>query len=69
MQYIEIFFNRKKKKMKIPLEIFLCLQYIEIFFKRKKNVMFFYAFLKFAQTIDCGYTLETPRRGGSYEYP
>ena len=23
----------------------------------------------FAQNIDCGYTLETPRRGGSNEYP
>ena len=26
-------------------------------------------FLIFAQTIDCGYTLEPPRRGGSTEYP
>ena len=26
-------------------------------------------FLIFAQNIDCGYTLEPPRRGGSYEYP
>ena len=23
----------------------------------------------FAQNIDCGYTLEPPRRGGSNEYP
>ena len=23
----------------------------------------------FAQNIDCGYTLESPRRGGSNEYP
>ena len=23
----------------------------------------------FAQNIDCGYSLEPPRRGGSYEYP
>ena len=22
-----------------------------------------------AQSIDCGYSLEPPRRGGSYEYP
>ena len=22
-----------------------------------------------AQNIDCGYSLEPPRRGGSYEYP
>ena len=26
-------------------------------------------FLNFAQNIDCGYTLEPPRRGGSIEYP
>ena len=26
-------------------------------------------FLTFAQNIDCGYTLEPPRRGGSNEYP
>ena len=26
-------------------------------------------FLIFAQDIDCGYTLEPPRRGGSNEYP
>ena len=26
-------------------------------------------FLIFAQNIDCGYTLEPPHPGGSYEYP
>ena len=26
-------------------------------------------FLIFAQNIDCGHTLEPPRRGGSNEYP
>ena len=26
-------------------------------------------FLIFAHNIDCGYTLEPPRRGGSNEYP
>ena len=26
-------------------------------------------FLIFAQNIDCGYTLEAPRRGGTNEYP
>ena len=26
-------------------------------------------FNTFAQNIDCGYALEQPRRGGSYEYP
>ena len=29
-------------------------------------VIFFFIF---AQNIDCGYTLEPPRRGGSNEYP
>ena len=28
----------------------------------------FYFFYIFAQTIDCGYSLEPPRRGGSKEY-
>ena len=26
-------------------------------------------FVTFAQNIDCGYTLEPPRQGGSNEYP
>ena len=29
----------------------------------------FEIFLLIAQNIDCGYTLEPPRRGGSNEYP
>ena len=33
---------------------------------QRKN---FDIFLIFAQNIDCGYTLEPPRRGGSNEYP
>ena len=42
------------------------------FYRRKyeniktKNCDFF--FLIFAQNIDCGYSLEPPRRGGSNEY-
>ena len=41
------------------------------FFNRKLEnfIGFFYIFLIFAQNIDCGYTLELPRRGGSNEYP
>ena len=31
---------------------------------RKKNDIFHIS----AQNIDCGYSLEPPRRGGSYEY-
>ena len=34
-------------------------------FQRKS----FDIFLNFAQNIDCGYTIEPPRRGGSNEYP
>ena len=44
-------------------EIFYCLK-IENF--QLKN---FDIFLIFAQNIDCGHTLEPPRRGGSTEYP
>ena len=36
-----------------------------LIFRLKK----FDIFLIFAQNIDCGYTLEPPRRGGSNEYP
>ena len=42
----------------------LPMQYTEIVFR--KNFEFF---LIFAQNIDCGFTLEQPRWGGSNEYP
>ena len=48
------------------------MQYTENFLVVKmKNFtgFFLYIFLIFAQNIDCGYTLEPPRRGGSNEYP
>ena len=35
----------------------------------KFHFNFFDIFLIFAQNIDCGYTLEPPRQGGSNEYP
>ena len=35
-------------------------------FSDKKNLIFFHIS---AQNIDCGYSLESPRRGGSNEYP
>ena len=44
-------------------EIFLALK-IENFQLKNSDI-----FLIFAQNIDCGYTLEPPRRGGSNEYP
>ena len=50
----------------------MSLQYTEIFKVVKKEIFqqkFFDIFLIFAQNIDCGYTLEPPRRGGSNEYP
>ena len=48
------------------------MQYTEIFKVVKNEDLqqkFFDIFLIFAQNIDCGYTLEPPRRGGSNEYP
>ena len=48
------------------------MQHKEIF-KVVKNENFklknFDIFLNFAENIDCEYTLEPPRRGGSNEYP
>ena len=35
-------------------------------FSDKTTLIFFHIF---AQNIDCGYSLEPPRRGDSYEYP
>ena len=37
--------------------------------KGKLSGVIFLYFLIFDQNIDCGYTLETPRQGGSNEYP
>ena len=47
------------------------IQYTEIFFSAVKieSLEIFDIFNIFAQNIDCGYTLEPPRRGGSNEYP
>ena len=48
---------------------------IQIYWKfyHQKNeifqITFFDIFQISAQNIDCGYSLETPRRGGSNEYP
>ena len=36
---------------------------------KKIHWKIFDIFLIFAQNIDCGYTLEPPRRGGFNEYP
>ena len=43
--------------------------YREFFSEAKFHWKNFVIFLIFAQNIDCGYTLEPPRRGGSNEYP
>ena len=48
------------------------MQYTEIFSLVKiENFhdIIFDIFLIFVQNIDCGYTLEPPRRGGSNDYP
>ena len=47
------------------------MQYGDFFQKQKLKISLekIDIFLIFAQNIDCGYTLEPPRRGGSNEYP
>ena len=48
------------------------MQYTEIFLAlkfEKFQLKILDIFLIFAQNIDCGYTLEPPRRDGSNEYP
>ena len=45
-------------------EIFLALKT-----EKENQLKNFDIFLSFPQNIDCGYTLEPPRRGGSNEYP
>ena len=48
------------------------MQYTEIFKVVKMKIFsgkFLLFFFIYAQNIDCGYTLEPPRRGGSNEYP
>ena len=49
------------------------MQYTEIFFSGikigKQYQENFDVFLIFAHNIDCGHTLEPPRRDGSNEYP
>ena len=50
----------------------MSVQYTAIFHGCKNDnfqMKCFDIFLNFAQNIDCGYTLEPPRRGGSNEYP
>ena len=51
----------------------LPMQYREIFSAEKRKCKFHQKklniFLVFAQNIDCGCTLEPPRRGGSNGYP
>ena len=47
------------------------MQYTEFFLALKTEnfqLKMFDIFLIIAQNIDCGYTLEPPRRGGSNEY-
>ena len=50
----------------MPIQIYrkFHLQKLKIF--RQKSLIFFIFLLK---NIDCGYSLEPPRRGGSNEYP
>ena len=46
------------------------MKYIENFTKKENfQIKISDIFHISAQNIDCGYSLETPRRGGSNEYP
>ena len=65
MQYTAIFHSRKHYEN-------MSMQYTAIFHgsKNEKNLdKKIDDFRIFAQSIDCGYTLEPPHRGGSNEYP
>ena len=42
--------------------------YRELFHKQKLRILLLLLFNIFALKINCGYTLEPPRRGGSNEY-
>ena len=44
-------------------------QFLEVKFSLYLNRRVFVMFNISAQNIDCGYSLEPPRRGGSNEYP
>ena len=59
--------------MLVPLRKHAYSKYTENFTTKKKNENFQIKssdiFLFSAQNIDCGYSLEPPRRGGSNEYP
>ena len=44
------------------------MQYTDFFSKAKIHLNKTDVYRIFAQKIDCGYTLESPRRGGSNEY-
>ena len=50
----------------MPIQIYwkFCLQKWKFSDKKKSNI-----FHISAQNLDCGYSLEPPRRGGSNEYP
>ena len=61
--YEEVTFSHYENLTMQYTEIFLALK-IEKIQLKKIDI-----FLIFAQNIDCGYTLEPPRRGGSNEYP
>ena len=58
---IKIYFHYENLPMQYTEEVLGC---------KNENLQCtkFDIFLIFAQNIDCGYTLEPPRRGGSNEY-
>ena len=50
----------------MPIQIYRKFYHQKMKFFREKNLIFFRIS---AQNIDCGYSLEPPRWGGSNEYP
>ena len=63
--------SRNKNALNLPLRTHAHMIYSNFFRSKIDNFQrkIFTIFYIFAQKIDCGYTLEPPRRGGSNEYP
>ena len=59
-------FSETKRYENTPIQIYWKFhhQNLKVFRKKKSDI-----FHLSAQNIDCGYSLEPPRRGGSNEYP
>ena len=68
-KYIENFTIKKKNKKQKKNESFQIKTLFFIFLLKTGVYRGIHVFLICAYNIDCGYSLESPRRGGSNEYP